>query len=70
MPLFGGYDNNTLALLPEPTAKALERYRLACTGGATDPPVAVGVFIVIVGVQEDRRAVVEVQAEEDTVVVT
>ena len=32
--------------------------------------ICFGVFVVIIGVQKDRRAVVKVQAEEDAIVVT
>ena len=70
MTFFRSYDDDPLALLPEPAAKTLERHRLARAGRASDPPVSVGVFVVIVGIQKDRRSVVEVQTEEDTVVVT
>lgn len=70
MTFFRSYDDDPLALLPEPAAKTLERHRLARAGRASDPPVSVGVFVVIIGVQKDRRAVVKVQAEEDAIVVT
>ncbi len=69
MSLLGRDDNDPFALLPEPPAETLERDRLTRAGRATDPPVSVGVFIVIIGVQKDRRTIVEVQAKKDTVVV-
>ena len=69
MSLFRRDDDNALALLSEPTAEALERDRLARAGGAADPPIPVGVLVVVVGVKEHRRAVIEIQSQEDAVVV-
>ena len=69
MPLFRRDDDNALALLAEPTAEALERDRLTRAGGAADPPIPVGVLVVVVGVKEHRRAVIEIQSQEDPVVV-
>ena len=54
MPLFRRDDDNALALLPKPPAEALERDRLARAGGAADPPISVGVLVVVVGVKEHR----------------
>ena len=45
----------------------MERERLACTGRAADPDVAVRIFIVVIGVQKDRRTVVHIETKEDTV---
>ena len=59
--------NDALALLPQTAADTLKRERLACTGRATDPDVAVRVFVVVVGVQEHRRAVVHIKSEKDAV---
>ena len=69
MPLFRRDDDNALALLPKPPAEALERDRLTRAGGAADPPISVGVLVVVVGVKEHRRAVIEIQSQEDAVVV-
>ena len=55
MPFFRGNDDNALALLAKPAAEALERNGLACTGRAADPPISVGVLIVIVWVKEYRK---------------
>ena len=54
MSLFRCDDDNALALLSEPTAEALERDRLACAGRTADPPISVGVLVVVVGVKEHR----------------
>ena len=59
--------NDALALLPQTPADALERERLARAGRSANPNVAVRVFVVVVGVQKDRRAVVHIEAEEDAV---
>ena len=64
MSLFRGNDDNALALLAKPAAEALERNGLACTGRTADPPISVGVLVVIVWVKEYRRAVIEIQSEE------
>ena len=48
MTLFRGNDDNALALLAKPAAEALERNGLACTGRTADPPITVGVLVVIV----------------------
>ena len=69
MPLFRRDDDNALALLPKPPAEALERDRLARAGRAADPPIPVGVLVVVVGVKEHRRAVIEIQSQEYPVVV-
>ena len=47
----------------------MERERLACTGRAADPDVAVRIFIVVIGVQKDRRTVVHIETKEDSVAV-
>ena len=47
----------------------MERERLARTGRATDPDVAVRIFIVVIGIQKDRRTVVHIETEEDAVAV-
>ena len=70
MTLFRGNDDNALALLTKPAAEALERNGLTCTGRAADPPISVGVLVVIVWVKEYRRAVIEIQPEEYPVVIT
>ena len=59
--------NDTLALLPQTAADKLERKRLASAGRAADPDVAVRIFIVVIGVQKDRRTVVHIETKEDTV---
>ena len=64
MTLFRGNDDNALALLAKPAAEALERNGLACTGRTADPPISVGVLIIIVWVKEYRRAVIEIQSED------
>ena len=69
MTLFRGNDDNALALLAKPAAEALERNGLTCTGRAADPPISVGVLVVVVGVKEHRRAVIEIQSQEYPVVV-
>ncbi len=53
--------DNAFALLTESAAKALERNGLTRTSGAADPPVTIGVLVVIIWVEEDRGAVIEVQ---------
>ena len=60
---------HTLALLPQASGQTLERYALAGAGVAADPPVAVGVFVVVVRVEEHRGLVVEVQPQKDTIAV-
>ena len=69
MPFLRDNVNDTLALLPQTTADALECERLACTRRAADPDVAVRIFIVVIGVQKDRRTIVHIETEEDTVAV-
>ena len=69
MTFFRGNDDDSLALLTEPAAEALERNCLARASRAADPPISVGVLVVIVWVKEYRRAVIEIQPQEDAVVV-
>ena len=45
----------------------MERERLARTGRAADPDVAVRVFVVVIGIQKDRRTVVHIETKEDAV---
>ena len=58
---------NTFALLPQTAADTLERERLASARRAADPDVAVRIFIVVIGIQKDRRTVVHIETKEDTV---
>ena len=67
--LLGHDEDHPPPLLPQPPAQALQGERLAHAGGPADPAVAVGIFVVIVGVQKHRGAVVEVQPQEDAVAV-
>ena len=69
MALLGHNEDHPPPLLAQPPAQALEGERLAHAGGAADPTVAVGIFVVVVGVQKHRGAVVEVQPQEDAVAV-
>ena len=61
MPLFRSNDDHALALLTEPAAEALERDGFARASRAADPPITVGVLIVVIRVEEYRRAVIEIQ---------
>ena len=65
----GNDAHHTLALLPQASGQALERYALAGTGVAADPPVAVGVFVVVVRVEEHWGLVVEIQPQKDAVAI-
>ena len=47
----------------------MERERLARAGRAADPDVAVRIFIVVIGIQKDRRTVVHIETKEDAVAV-
>ena len=69
MAFLGNDAHHTLALLPQASGQALERYALAGAGVAANPPVAVGVFVVVVRVKEYRGLVVEVQPQKDAVAV-
>ena len=70
MSLFRCDDDNALALLAEPTAEALERDGLARTGGTADPPVPVGILVIVIRIEKYRRSVIEVQPQKDAVVIT
>ena len=69
MTFFWDNVNDTLALLPQTPADTLERERLARTGRAADPDIPVCVFLIVIGVQKDRRTIVHIETEEDTVAV-
>ena len=69
MALFRGDDDNPLPLLPQAAAEGKQREGLAGTGGPADPPVAVGVLVVVVGVEEYRRFVIHVDTQEYAVLV-
>lgn len=69
MALLGHDEDDPPPLLPQPSAQTLQGEGLARAGGAADPAVAVGVFIVVVGVKEHRGAVVEVQPQKNPVAV-
>ena len=60
MPLFRRDDDNALALLPKPPAEALERDRLTRAGGAADPPVPVGILVIVIRIEKYWRSVIEV----------
>ena len=65
MAFLGNDAHHTLALLPQASGQALERYALAGAGVAADPPVAVGVFVVVVRVEEHWGLVIEIQPQKD-----
>ena len=69
MSLFRRDDDNALALLSEPTTEALERDRLTRAGGTADPPVPVGILVIVIRIEKYRRSVVEVQSQKDAVMV-
>ena len=56
-------------LLPKPLADALKQGGFARAAVAERGKVAIGVFVVIIQVDEYRGAVVEVQAKEDTLLI-
>ena len=70
MAFLGNDAHHTLSLLPQASGQTLERYALAGAGVAADPPVAVGVFVVVVRVEEHWGLVVEIQPQKDAVAVT
>ena len=70
MSLFRRNDDNALTLLAEPTAEALERDRLARAGRTPNPPISVGIFVIIIRIEKYRRSVIEVQPQKDAVVIT
>jgi len=65
----GNDAHHALSLLPQASGQALERYALAGAGVAADPPVAVGVFVVVVRVEEHWGLVVEIQPQKDAVAI-
>ena len=69
MAFLGHNEDDPLPLLAEPASHTLEGKGLAGPGGAADPAVAVGVFVIVVWVQEHRRAVIEIQPQEHAVAV-
>ena len=69
MPFFGGDDNDPLALLAQAAAEGEQCEGLSGAGRSADPPVAVGVLVVVVGVEEHRRLVIHVDAKEYPVLV-
>ena len=69
MALLGHDEDDPPPLLPQPSAQTLEGKGLARAGGAADPAVAVGVFVVVIGVQEHRGAVIQVQPQKNPVAV-
>ena len=69
MAFLGNDAHHTLSLLSQASGQTLERYALAGAGVAADPPVAIGVFIVIVRVKEYWGLVVEVQTQKEAVAV-
>ena len=69
MAFLGNDAHHTLSLLSQASGQTLKRYALAGAGVAADPPVAVGIFVVVVGVEEHWGLVVEVQSQKDTVAV-
>ena len=69
MPLLGDDEDDATPLLPDPAAEALQGDALAYAGGAANPQVAVGVLVIVIGVQEHRGAVVEIEAEKNAVAV-
>ena len=65
---FLGNDVNDLPpLLPQTATQGEQRKGLARAGGAADPPVSVGVLVIIIGVQEHRRLVIHIESEKHAV---
>ena len=69
MALLRNDENYSFALLTEPPSEAVKSKGLARAGGAADPNIAVSVLIVVVRVEERRRAIVHIKTEKYTVAV-
>ena len=69
MSFFGDDIDDSLALFPQTAADTLIRDSLSNTGRTTQPDVTIGILVVVIRVQKDGGAIVEIDPEKDAVAV-